>query len=180
MVAGNTRTDGIMVRQARESDIPVLVDFLVKLAVHVGGGAPRTPKRKEKKRLRGLVASALAGDDKLMVVAEDSNAQLVGMGHIYIWRSQSIWEQFGDLELRSGIIDDIWVEPEYRGMGVFHAMLRELVSFAEDLEVGELILEYSLSNREAEATWSKLGFKPTGVRAAAFTSTVKKALSKAK
>jgi hypothetical protein len=51
------------------------------------------------------------------------------------------------------------------------------VTFAEQHHASELILEYSASNKEAKAAWTKLGFKPTGVRAAAFTSVVKQALT---
>lgn len=177
MAPGNDSSNEFIIRRARKADLPVLVDFMVKLAVHVEGGTPRTLKRSEKKKLRDLLTSALKDDNKLIVVAQTSDNELVGMGDIHIWRSQGIWEQMGDVEFKSGIIDDIWVEPEYRKLGVFRAMLRELVAFAEDHAVHELILEYSLANREAEATWSKLGFKPTGVRAAAFTATVSKTLS---
>nr|WP_323806883.1 hypothetical protein [Marinobacter gelidimuriae] len=34
------------------------------------------------------------------------------MGYIYVWHSQGIWEQAEALVYRSGIIDDVWVEPE--------------------------------------------------------------------
>lgn len=155
----------------------MLVDFLAKLAIHVAGGAPQTLKQGERKKLRDLLASALADEDKLVIVAEVPDQGLVGMGYLYVWRSQGIWEQLGDLEFKSGIIDDVWVEPEYRKLGIFRAMLVELVAFAEEHGAQELILEYALSNKKAEAVWKKLGFQPTGVRAAAFTSTVREALS---
>jgi len=55
-------------------------------------------------------------------------------------------------------------------------MLRELIAFAESHNVPELILEYSAANKEADATWKRLGFQVTGVRAAAFTPSVKEKL----
>jgi ribosomal protein S18 acetylase RimI-like enzyme len=63
---------------------------------------------------------------------------------------------------------------------VFRALLRELVAFAEAHHAHELILEYSASNRQARAAWTKMGFKTTGVRAAAFTSTVRAALEQSR
>lgn len=177
MNPGDDSLDGIIIRQARKRDLSVLVDFLAKLAMHVAGGAPQTLKKGERKKLRDLLASALVDEYKLVIVAEVPDTGLVGMGYIYVWRSQGIWEQLGDLEFKSGIIDDVWVEPEYRKLGVFRAMLGELVAFAEKHGAHELILEYALSNKKAEAVWKKLGFQPTGVRAAAFTSTVRQALS---
>jgi len=180
MAVENDNLDRIIIRNARKADLPVLVDFLAKLAVHVAGEIHHTLKKVERKRLRDLLGSALSDEDKLVIVAEDPDSGLVGMGYLYIWTGQGIWEQFGDVEFKSGIIDDIWVEPEYRKLGILRAMLRELVSFAIDRGVQELILEYSTSNKEAEATWNKLGFRPTGVRAAAYTETVRAALSESK
>jgi len=166
------------IRKARKGDVPVLLDFLAKLALHVAGSAPQTLKKKERKRLQEVLTAALLDDDKLLVVADLPGSGVVGMGYIYIWRSQGIWEQAGDHEFKSGIIDDIWVEPEYRQMGIFNALFSELIAFAEQREVQELILEYAISNKEAEATWTRLGFKTTGVRAAAFTSVVKEKLKR--
>lgn len=169
--------DGFIVRPARKADLPVLVEFLIRLTVHVAGGPPQTLKQAERRKLRELLASALVDEHKLIIVAEMPGKGLVGMGDIHIWRSQGIWEQLVEEEFKTGVIDDIWVEPEFRKLGVFRAMLKELVSFAEARAAHELILEYSLANKEAEKTWRKLGFKPTGVRAAAFTAAVSDTLS---
>ena len=166
------------IRSATENDLPILVDFLVKLALHVAGDVPQTLKPKEHRRLTDFLAASLVDDDKRVVVAELPDAGLVGMGYIHIWHSEGIWEQLGDQRFRTGIIDDIWVEPAVRQSGIFTAMLEALVTFADNRGVQELVLEYSLSNREAEATWKKLGFEVTGVRASAFTDTVKQKLAK--
>lgn len=166
------------IRNAIVSDLPVLVDFLAKLALHVAGAAPYTLKIEERERLMATLRASLSDPDKLIVVAETPNTRLVGMGYLYAWRNQGIWEQAGEVELKSGIIDDVWVEADFRKLGVFSAILSHLVAFAKSHDIDELILEYAVSNKEAAATWTKLGFKPTGVRAAAFTSVVQNALSK--
>lgn len=166
-----------MIREAAEADLPVLVEFLVRLALHVSGAPPQTLKEKEHRRLLAVLRSALDDDSKQLLVAEHPEAGLVGMGYVYVWRSQGIWEQAEPVELKSGVIDDVWVEPEFRSRGVFRALLRGLVAFAERHNAHELVLEYSASNKQAKAAWTRLGFKTTGVRAAAFTSTVKAALA---
>lgn len=168
----------LKIRKARKSDIPVLLGFLASLALHVAGSPPQTLKKKERKRLRDILAAALVDEDKLVVVADLPEAGVVGMGYIYVWRSQGIWDQAGDQEFKTGVIDDIWIEPEYRQLGIFSAILNELIRFAELRGVQELMLEYSASNKEAEAVWTGLGFKITGVRAAAFTTAVKEKLEK--
>ncbi len=171
-----TRKD-LIIRKAGEDDLPALVDFQVKLALHVAGPPAQKLKKKERKRLQDILSAALLDKNKLLVVAELPQAGLVGMAYLYILRSQGIWEQAGDPVFKSGIIDDIWVEPDFRKLGIFSAMLKPLIAFAEQRDVPELILEYAITNKEADATWKRLGFEVTGVRAAAFTSRVKEKLS---
>lgn len=176
MAAETYNREDLIIRKAGEDDLPALVDFQVKLALHVSGAPAQKLKKKERKRLLEILAAALIDNDKLLVVAELPNAGLVGMAYLYIWRSQGIWEQAEDQVFKSGIIDDIWVEPDFRKLGIFSAMLTQLIAFAEKRGVPELILEYAISNKEADATWKRLGFQVTGVRAAAFTSVVKEKL----
>ncbi len=178
MVAEIINADQVSIRAAQVADLPVLVDFLAKLALHVAGAPPHTLKEKEYNRLLATLRSSLSDPAKLIVVAETTDERLVGMGYLYVWRSQGIWEQTADVEFKSGIIDDVWVEPDFRKLGVFSAILRELLTFAESHNIGELVLEYAASNKEAAAAWAKLGFKPTGIRAAAFTAVVQDALAK--
>lgn len=168
------------IRGAQEEDLPEMVGFLAKLALHVSGAPPHDLKESEHKRLLRTLHASLDDPNKRLIVAESKRAGLVGMGYVYVWRSQGIWEQSESIEFKSGVIDDIWVEPEFRKLGIFKALLRDLVGFAEQHHASELILEYSASNIEAKAAWTKLGFKTTGVRAAAFTSVVKQALAESK
>lgn len=168
-----------IIRDARVADLPVLVDFLASLALHVSGAPRQALKASERERLTRSLAEAMKSEDRRIVVAEMADKRLAGMGDIAVWTSQGIWEQAQEVVYRSGIIDDVWVEPEFRGLGIFKAILRELVSFAEQHGAQELILEYSASNKEAKTAWSKLGFKTTGVRAAAFTQHIRDALAEA-
>jgi len=164
------------IRKAVGADLETLVGFLAKLALHVAGSEPQTLKEGERQRLLEALRCALDDEDKRLFVAEGAEAALVGMGYVYVWRSQGIWEQAEPVEYRSAVIDDVWVEPEVRGLGIFRALLRRLVQFAESRHAHDLILEYSATNEEAKAVWSKMGFRPTGVRAAANLSSVKAAL----
>lgn len=176
-MAGKQAKRGFVIREACEEDLPEMVGFLAKLALHVSSAPPHDLKESEYKRLLRTLHSSLDDPNRRLVVADSKSTGLVGMGYVYILRSQGIWEQSEATEFKSGVIDDIWVEPEFRGLGILKALLRDLVTFAEEHHASELILEYSASNKEAKAAWTKLGFKPTGVRAAAFTSVVKQALT---
>ncbi|MCR8913392.1 GNAT family N-acetyltransferase [Marinobacter panjinensis] len=166
-----------LIREAVEDDIPVLVEFLAKLALHVSGAPPQSLQEREWDRLHGVLLSSLTDANKHIMVAEVPGTGLVGMGYIYILRNQGIWEQTSHVEYRSAFIDDVWVEPEFRKLGIFPDLLRSLVAFAESRGAYELVLEYSASNKEAKAAWTRLGFKTIGVRAAAFTTAVQEALN---
>lgn len=175
---GRKKADnGFIIREAGEEDLPLMVGFLVKLALHVSGEEPQDLKESEHERLLNALSASLEDQNKHLVVADTTEAGLVGMGYIYVWSSQGIWARTEPTEFKAGMIDDVWVEPDFRNRGILKALLRDLVAFAESHNVSELILEYSASNEEAGAAWSKLGFRPTGIRAAAFTSTVKQALT---
>ncbi|WP_019895835.1 GNAT family N-acetyltransferase [Hydrogenovibrio halophilus] len=178
MTTKDTQIEKLTIRPARKADFPILVDFLAKLALHVADSPPLTLREEERKHLQDNLADALVNDDKLLIVAELSKSGVVGMGYIHILRSQGLWEQDGDQELQTAVIDDTWVEPAFRQQGIFGAILCKLISFAEDRGLQDLILEYAASNKEAKATWTRLGFETTGVRAAASTATVKKKLAK--
>ncbi|MDX1572909.1 MAG: GNAT family N-acetyltransferase [Methylophaga sp.] len=166
------------IRNAVEADLPVLVDFLAKLALHVAGAPPLKLKKNERSRLMQVLRTSLSDPAKLIIVAATSDDNLIGMGYLYVVKHQGIWEQAEETEAKSAFIDDVWVEPDFRNQGIFSALIRELIKFAESHDVHELILEYAVSNKEAEAVWTRLGFKLTGVRAAAFTKTVQAALAK--
>jgi len=171
-------TDKFFIHKAVEADLPELVDFLAKLALHVAGAPSLNLKKKERSRLMNVMRDSLSDPDKLIIVAAAPDDSPIGMGYLYISRNQGIWEQAEETESKSAFIDDVWVEPDFRNMGIFSAIIRELVEFAELNDVHELFLEYALSNTEAAAVWTRLGFNPTGVRAAAFTKTVQGLLTK--
>ncbi|QSP94767.1 GNAT family N-acetyltransferase [Marinobacter salinisoli] len=177
MAEKKAKQPNFLIREAIDTDLPVLVEFLAKLALHVAGSAPKTLKEGEYQRLLEVLHSALGDENKHLLVAEQPGRGLIGMGYVYVWRSQGIWEQVEPVEYRSAVIDDVWVEPEFRSLGVFRALLKHLVAFAESHHAHELVLEYAATNKQAKAVWTRMGFETIGVRASAFTSTVKAALA---
>ena len=176
MTGKKAQKRNFVIREAIEADLPVLVEFMVKLALYVADAGPQTLKDEEHQRLMEALRSALDDESKRLFVATSPEAGLIGMGYVYVYRSQGIWEQTEPEEYRTGVIDDVWVEPEFRSFGVFRALLKKLVAFAESHNAHDLILEYSATNKQARAVWTKMGFETTGVHATAPTSTVKAAL----
>lgn len=170
------KLDKFIIREANEDDIPVLVGFLVNLGLHVSGAERKTLSRKAKKQLRDFLRDYLDDTEKLLVVACTPDNEVVGMGNIQVWHNPNLWEEAEDLNLKSGFIDDLWVEPAHRNQGILARMLNVLIDFAETHDIEELILEYAITNKEAAGVWQRLGFTPTGVRAAANTESVRQKL----
>jgi ribosomal protein S18 acetylase RimI-like enzyme len=159
----------ITIREAVADDVPMLVEFLIRLDAHVAGVSPDelelTAAGAEQLRLR--IASFLDTPGKRLSVAETGDGALAGMGDIHIWHYADIWVNPERRGRRSAFIDDLWVEPDWRGRGIAHRIVEDLLAFADTAGIDELLLEYALHNPEAAAYWERLGFRPTGVRAAA-------------
>lgn len=169
--------DEIAVREAEEADVPTLVRFVVKLDAHVSGvdaeALELTPKgrRQIARRLRQYIADPA----KLLLVGE-ADPGLVAMGDIALWYYEDLWHNPERQGMTSAYIDDLWVEPDYRSSGVGKTIVARLVEFAAENDIHELMLEYSATNEEASATWERLGFRTTGIRAAATVAEVRRRL----
>lgn len=167
------------VREAIADDVPALVAFLVKLDAHVAGVRPEDLALTEagERQLRGRIESFIDEPGKHLVVACAPGGRPAAMGDIHIWHYADIWLNPERRGLKSGFIDDLWVEPEFRRTGVARLIITALLEFAAAEGIEELILEYAHHNRQAGALWRRLGFKPTGIRAAAHLSEVRARLS---
>jgi len=94
-VAGKDSKGKFVIREAREEDLPEMVGFLAKLALHVSGAPPHDLKESEHKRLLRTLHASLDDPNRRLVVADSKSAGLVGMGYVYIWRSQGCMDQAG-------------------------------------------------------------------------------------
>lgn len=169
------------IREATAADIEQMVGFLVKLDAHVAGVAPevlslnKKGERQLTERLEGLVEN---GFTRLLVAEVRGTGALVAMGHVQIWHHAEIWDNVERKGMSYALIDDLWVEPDARQAGIGRLIVSKLVDFAAENGVDDLILEYAITNAEAQATWTRLGFRTTGVRAAASVSDVRARLAR--
>lgn len=164
----------VVISEAEEADIPEVVELLFRLDAHVSG-APREILRmtaEGERELSERMRSYLVNPWKLLVVARHPEAGVVGMGDIALWKHAEVWETPERQGQWYGVIDDVWVEPDFRRQGLNRRMLRKLVEFARSRDVESLQLEYAASNREAARAWKELGFRPVGIRAAATAAEV--------
>lgn len=164
----------VTITEAREEDILQLVELLFHLDAHVSG-APRQVLKmtaRGEQELAAHLRSFLTNPYKLLVVARTVRRRVVGMGDIALWKQAEVWETPERQDQWYGVIDDVWVEPDYRQQGLSRLMVIELMAFARSHSVESVQLEYSASNQEAARAWKRMGFRPVGVRAAASASDV--------
>jgi ribosomal protein S18 acetylase RimI-like enzyme len=146
------------VRRAEKKDIPDLMEMKTRLLLHM---------KKNNKYLWGISKDFIKNlqpyyeyqidnpDVCLLIAYEEDTGAVIGMSMGKI----KFHEEY-DPHV-SGRIDDVWGEPMLRRHGVCEVMFSELINFFKERGISALVLEYAIYNKEAEITWSRLGFRPS-------------------
>jgi GNAT superfamily N-acetyltransferase len=141
-----------IVRDARPTDQPTILDFNTRLAFETEG------KTLDPAVLSQGVASALADPDRLRYwVAEDETTRRV-VGQAAITREWTDW--------RNGWLwwyQSVYVHPDFRNRGVFRVLHQHIRSLAlEARDVIGLRLYVEKENHRAQQTYQNLGLRPGG------------------
>jgi len=162
-----------LIRPATEADVPALVDMRLALQEHIEGAnahlfrlTSESPSRfSQKYRL------AMSDPESLIVITEEIHSAApiaMAVGTI------SIRE---DLDPpKTGRIDNVWVEPQFRRRGICRSMIGKLVEFFEQFNIQKLVLDFVVGSEESENTWKKLGFQPVLTIAVASLEETKRSL----
>ncbi|PKL37324.1 MAG: hypothetical protein CVV44_16970 [Spirochaetae bacterium HGW-Spirochaetae-1] len=149
----------ITIRDAELNDIPVLKEMKRRLQEHMEENNKRLWGMSGQyiQNLDAFYQSKIGKGSSRLLLAYDSGkpGAPVGMALGRIIHNE---EQVPN---KSGRIDDVWVEPEHRRMGICEILVKELIEFFKKNRVFDLVLEYAIYNREAEETWRKMGFSPS-------------------
>jgi GNAT superfamily N-acetyltransferase len=135
------------IRQATLSDAPVIAEFNLRLA------AETEQLRLDPAIVRAGVAAVLADSVKGIYFVAEVEGAVVGQLMITYewsdWRNGNLWW-----------IQSVYVEPEFRGQGVFHALFKHLENLARaSQEVAGLRLYMHTENHRARRTYERLGMK---------------------
>ena len=145
-------TSPIVVRKAREQDIPSLADFNIAMAQETEHKILSPTKVKA-----GMRAVIRHPDHGFYLVAE-LNGQAVGS--LLVTREWSDW--------RNGVfwwIQSVYVPPQLRKRGIYRALYDAVKAHAKsNPEVCGFRLYVAKSNRTAMAVYSKLGMTETEYR----------------
>lgn len=94
------------------------------------GGAALWGRDRPTASITSIVDAALGGDDDALVVLGTLDAQTVGYGIAHVTDTEGCG--------RVGVVDELWVTPAARGIGVGEAMMDELEEWARKRGCREL------------------------------------------
>lgn len=101
-------------------------------------------------------------NDGLVALAETQGGLPVGMMVCSV--STFPGEYLYPSESRVGYINDLWIEPDYRGGTVLDDMIAMAEAHFKALGLKVLMLSYLAGNDRAEAAYAKRGFRPNEVQ----------------
>lgn len=144
-----------LIRRATGEDIDSIVAMRLRLQEHLLT-CNSNVWQMSAKRIAGLpmfYKSALEDHRCHLVVVEDEeSSDILGMGLGRIHEHEEL------VPNKSGKIDDIWVEQNYRQKGLCKKIVAELITFFESNGIDMMVLNYVNGNLEAETVWKRLSF----------------------
>ena len=156
--------DHFSIQKATLGDIDHVVRMRLSLQQHMRNNNSHLWQMSKKKisSLPTFYRTAINDlNSHLLIVQEDESKSIVGMalGRICLHNEY--------VPNKSGRIDDVWIETNYRRKGLGTKLVLELLDFFKLNDVVAIILEYTKGNVEAEAIWERFGFEPVLITATA-------------
>ena len=100
---------------------------------------------------RRFLFARLSKDESVMFLAWRENTP-VGFVHLYpVFSSTNLTRQW--------ILNDLYVDPEWRKHGVAHSLMSRAHQFAESTQADGLTLETASDNHPAQRLYERLGWK---------------------
>ncbi len=144
-----------MVREAGPGDVGAVATAVEALLAELGGSAPE--RAAIEAEVRALLGDGAAGG----LLVADAGGELVGV-------LASSWQRAIHVPGRYAVVQDLWVDPAWRGAGVGAALIEALAAIAAErgarrLEVG-LPREDFAAIEQTTAFYSANGFEQLGPR----------------
>lgn len=149
--------DHFSIQIATLNDIDNIVRMRLSLQQHMSKNNSHLWRMSEKKvsSLPTFYRSVIEHENsRLLIVQNDESINIVGMAIGRI----CVHDEY--VPNKSGKIDDVWIEPNYRRKRLGTKLVSELLEFFKLNHVVAIILEYAKGNIEAEAIWERFGFEP--------------------
>lgn len=143
------------IRKATPSDIDKLVQLRLLLQQHCEESNPMIWHMTEEGKtiLKQRVQNELSINNSHVLIAE-MNGEIIGSAHGEITHRTDYTPK------TVGSISTVYVVREFRKRGVGALLVKQLCELFDAEGVEDVTLRYIIGNKEAEAFWRKLGFKP--------------------
>lgn len=140
----------ITIRDARPNDLPLIVDFNLRLAEESEG------KSLDRAVLHRGVERALAAPEMCRYFIAELNGEVAGQTMITFeltdWRDGVLWW-----------LQSVYVRPEFRKLGVFRSLYQHIATLAkQSVDVRGLRLYVEQANARAQRVYEQMGMQPGG------------------
>lgn len=145
----------MIIRSATPADVPQVLPMVAKVcALHESWDAAKygflpNPELRYKQWL-----IKLSTDERSVFLVAEHQATLGAFLVATVEREIPIY-RLGEF----GFIHDIWVEPEYRQVGIAKSMLRQTISSFSQRGVKQIRLDTAVANEAARRLFSSSGFR---------------------
>jgi GNAT superfamily N-acetyltransferase len=163
-----------LVRLAQRADLDHLVTLQLALQDHLEASNPDLWRMSDQARgqLKGQLAARLAAPDGCVLVADHVEDGVVGVIYGRVVTNKAY------TPIRTGIVDQAFVQPKHRRHGIGTRLVAELCRFYAGQGVDDLSLRYVTGNEQAAAFWAALGFRPRIVTVGASRQAVEACLDR--
>jgi ribosomal protein S18 acetylase RimI-like enzyme len=146
----------INIRDAQKFEIPKIVSWSVAMAHHEHEHNPHTFvgfKTNFEDTLNTWLTSMLSAPHALINIASvDKTPAGFSLGLLVQANNPFCKYPF------HGVIQLVWVERQYRRLGIAQKLIEQQESFLRGLQVPYIEIQYSHQNPEGESFWKKMGY----------------------
>lgn len=147
------------IRKAKLQDLEQVTKFgLVLLKQHADLDPYFTPIETVDNVYRKFLEGCLNSENKLLLVAE-KEGKLMGYAAAEIQKRSFIFKI-----AENGYINDVYVEEEFRKLGIARMFLTELKNWFNSRNIEYIELSVLASNEVGKKTWAKFGFEAFEIR----------------
>ncbi len=148
----------VAIRPAREEDIEILAEFVIRLKQVNEELDPMYITRHDIREVAERYVKESLSDKNVILLVAETDGKVIGMVRAVI-HERLFYEP-----RKEAIITDIYVHPSYRRRALASMLLDRLADELRERGVSLLVAEYPPGNKIAEKFFEKTGFKPILIR----------------
>ena len=156
----------MVIRHAEPSDIPSLLPMIAKTcALHQSWDAAKYGSVPHPEQLYyNWLASLLKNQRNLCLVACEKESDAIASQKLIALLIATVEREIPIYSLREfGFIQDLWVEPEYRHMGIARQMLEQALAHFTKIGIKQIRLDTASANDVSRSLFTSIGFRPSRI-----------------